>query len=179
MEEMTAKKPIKFFIRYRRFFFIGIIFLLALVVSFGVIKVVKQRNEHMKTEKRNAAVAELIEPIMNQYGLRDYIVGDIYEGLNVSFDVFAEGFEQLSNVDALALLKELDYGREIDDPCGGEKIKISSVNFYPRKEFAEDKYAGYYYYRISTSWVNTGISKYTMPGIYTSNGRKCVYRCDN
>ncbi len=179
MEEMSVKKSFNFFERYRRVILIGIILLLVLVVSFSVIKVVKKRNEQIKTEKRSAAVAMLIEPIMNQYGLSDFIVGDIDEGLNVSFDVFADGFEQLSNGDALALLKELDRARETDDPCGGKKIQISSVNFYPRKEFRNDKYAGYYYYRISTSWVNYGRSNYTMPGVYTSNGMKCVYVCDN
>lgn len=149
-----------------------VIALIALVVIAGALFGIKAAVNNAKTSKRNDAVVAHIQPIMSKYGISDYSVKGIHDGYNF-FEVYAEGFENLSNGKAMDLLIELDSVSDLDDPCGGDKISFSSVNVYPGKD------ADYYYYRISTAWVRTGISNYKYPGIYSSYGMQCVYQCDN
>lgn len=145
---------------------------IATVVIFVAVFGIKTAFAASQTAKRNAAVIKHIEPIMTKYGISDYAVGDIHDGLNF-FKVYAEGFESLTNGKAMEMLKALDAVKDMDDPCGGKKISFSTVNIFPGKN------ADYCYYRVSTTWVKAGISNYKKPGIYSSYGMQCVYECDN
>ena len=149
-----------------------VIALVAIIAIIAVAYGVKTSVEASQTAKRNEAVIAHIKPIMNEYGITDYTVDDIEEGYNF-FEIYAEGFENLTKAEALECLIALDRISDLDDPCGKEKISFSSANVHPSKD------ADYYYYRISTAWVNMGKSNYTQPGIYSSYGRECVYACDN
>lgn len=146
--------------------------IIAVIVLVAIVFGVKAAINVSQTSKRNAAVIEHIEPIMTKYGITDYTVGDIDDGFNF-FEVYAEGFENLTNGKAMEMLIALDSVTDLEDPCGGEKISFSTVNVYPGKN------ADYYYYRVSTAWVNMGKSNYTKAGIYSSYGMKCVYECKN
>lgn len=155
----------------------GIVFsLIGVFIILASISGIKTAHNTAQTNKRNEAVIAHIKPIMTKYGITDYTVNDMNEGYNF-FSVYAEGFEQLAKKDAMSLLIELDRISDLDDPCGGEKMSFSSVNIYPGKD------VDYYYYRITTAWVEyglmTGINNYKKPGIYSSYGGKCVYECDN
>lgn len=143
----------------------------AVVVVIAAVFGIKTAVNASQTAKRNAAVIEHIEPIMTEYGITDYTVGDIDDGFNISFDVYAEGFEDLTNGEAMELLKALGSVDDLDDPCGGERISLPSVDIYPGKD------AGYYYYRVSTAQLL--VSNYKKAGIYSSYGPQCVYECDN
>ncbi len=162
-----AKKPLNPKTK-KSIIFAAVAVVIVIVAIFGIKSVI----DASKTTKRNEAVISHIEPIMNKYGISDYTVGDIHDGYNY-FKVYAEGFESLTNGNAMELLKELDQVADLTDPCGGDTITFSTVNIYPGKD------ADYYYYRVSTSWVKMGLSKYDTPGIYSSYGRTCVYACDN
>lgn len=144
----------------------------AVIVIVGAF-IVKSIISASHTKARNEALIEAIEPIMSSYDIADYSVGDIRDDGYNFFEVYAEGFEDLSKKDAMKMLIDLDKVGDIDDPLGGKDISLSSVNIYPGKD------ADYYYYRVTSAWVKAGKSNYTKPGIYTSNGMKCVYPCDN
>ncbi len=114
-----------------------------------------------------------ISPIMEKYGLELYSVkyDDCYE-------VYAVGFESLTNGQALSCLKELD-NVSVEDPCSDREIDFG---LYTRVHPGLD--VEYYYFRVS-SWLATyrktsGISNETIPGLYCDQyGITCIYECES
>lgn len=63
-----------------------------------------KHSEQSKKSERALTLQLHISPIMYSYGLTNYTV----KYYDYAYDVFAEGFEYLTNAEALSLLKELD-----------------------------------------------------------------------
>lgn len=146
---------------------VGIIVILAIVFFAGQ-KIVEKNQQ----SKRAVALETAIASIMDDYGLNVYTV----KYVDYSYDVFAEGFESLSNGQALSCLKELDRV-SIDDPCGDGKIDFGRTNVHPGLDVE------YSYWRVSSYTVKInemygGNNK--KAGIYCNQyGATCVYECDN
>lgn len=147
---------------------VGIIVILAIVFFTGQ-KIVEKNQQ----SKRAAALEAAIASIMDDYGLNVYTV----KYVDYSYDVFAEGFESLTNGQALSCLKELDR-LSIDDPCGDGKIDFGIMtDVHPGLDVE------YSYWRVSSSDVYLNEmygGNYKQAGIYCNQyGNICVYECDN
>ena len=122
--------------------------------------------------KRAAAVEEEIRPIMAKYGLDTYTVKPVGYG----YDVYAPGFDSLTNGEALKCLKALD-SVSIDDPCGDGEIDFGMTAVHPGLDVE------YSYWRVSSGTVAANKmfgGNYKVPGIYWNfNGNECIYECDN
>ena len=140
-----------------------------MVGCFGVTKII----EHSQVTKRAAAVEEEIRPIMAEYGLDTYTVKPAGYG----YDVYASGFDSLTNGEALKCLKALDRV-SIDDPCGDGKIDLG-----PMTDVHPGLDVEYSYWRVSSGTVIVNKAyggNYEVPGIYCNlNGIECIYECDN
>jgi hypothetical protein len=126
-----------------------------------------------KQSKRAAALEAGIESIMTEYGISTYTV----KYKNSDYDVYAEGFESLTNGDALELLKALD-GVSVDDPFGNGDLEFYMTNVHPGINVE------YSYWRVSSSTVSVNKmygGGYSTPGIYCnrSGSNECVYKCKN
>ena len=139
-----------------------------MVGCFGVTKII----EHSQVTKRAAAVEEEIRPIMAKYGLDTYTVKPVGYG----YDVYAPGFDSLTNGEALKCLKALD-SVSIDDPCGDGEIDFGMTAVHPGLDVE------YSYWRVSSGTVIVNKAyggNYEVPGIYCNlNGIECIYECDN
>ena len=128
--------------------------------------------EHNQVTKRAAAVEEEIRPIMAEYGLDTYTVKPAGYG----YDVYASGFDSLTNGEALKCLKALDRV-SIDDPCGDGEIDFGMTAVHPGLDVE------YSYWRVSSGTVAANKmfgGNYKVPGIYWNfNGNECLYECDN
>lgn len=146
---------------------VGIIAILTFAFFAGQ-KIIKKNQQ----TKRAAALEAAIAPIMDDYGLSVYTV----KHFDYSYDVFAEGFESLTNGEALSCLEKLD-SVSVDDPCGDGKIGFGGTNVHPGLDL------DYSYWRVSS--LEVSVTKLTLgidrkPGIYCNQyGVKCVYECDN
>ena len=140
-----------------------------MVGCFGFTKII----EHSQVTKRAAAVEEEIRPIMAKYGLDTYTVKPVGYG----YDVYAPGFDSLTNGEALKCLKALDRV-SIDDPCGDGKIDLG-----PMTDVHPGLDVEYSYWRVSSGTVIVNKAyggNYEVPGIYCNlNGIECIYECDN
>lgn len=134
----------------------------------------KKIVENIQHTKRAAALEAGITSIMAEYGLDTYTV----KYLDYDYDVYAEGFESLTNAEALACLKALD-GVSVDDPCGDGEIEFSAsfTRVHPGLDVE------YSYWRVSSGLVyvnRTYGGGYSTPGIYCNRyGNTCVYACEN
>lgn len=146
---------------------IGIIAILV-AGGFGI----KHTVEKNQQSKREAALEAEIQTIMNRYGIYSYAV----KYVDYSYDVFAVGFESLTNGEALKCLKELD-NVSIDDPCGDGKIDFGMTDVHPGLD------VDYSYWRVSSTTVMLNEmygGNYKTPGIYCNQyGLECIYACEN
>ena len=146
---------------------VGIVAILAIIFFAGQ-KIVEKNQQ----SKRAAALETAIASIMDDYGLSVYTV----KYVDYSYDVFAEGFESLTNGQALSCLKELDRV-SVDDPCGDGEIDFGMTDVHPGLDVE------YSYWRVSSSTVLMNEmygGNYKTPGIYCNQyGTTCVYECEN
>ena len=140
------------------------------MIIFSIGQKIIENNQY---EQREEALEMEIASIMDDYGLITYIV----QHVDYSYEIFAEGFENLTNGEALSCLKELD-GVSTDDPCGDGEIDFGVfAQVHPGLDVE------YSYWRVS-SWLasyrkNNG-GNGTVPGIYCNQyGNECVYECEN
>lgn len=144
----------------------------AIAVLVAIILGAKKTVEHNQHSARAAALKKEIESIMDDYGLTTYDV----KYTDYSYDVYAEGFDELTNGEALALLKELD-GVSVDDPFGDYEIDFGMTNVHPGLDVE------YSYWRVSSFTVDYNKKyggSYEVPGIYCNlYGNECVYECEN
>lgn len=145
------------------------VIVLLLVGYSGATKII----EHNQVTKRAAALEEEIRPIMAEYGLDTYTV----KRVDYEYEVFASGFESLTNGEALKCLKALDRV-SIDDPCGDGEIDFGLMTaVHPGLDVE------YSYWRVSSGTVIANKAyggNYEVPGIYCNlNGMECIYECDN
>ena len=164
----AQKKPINKAVLKKVLIGVGIIVILAIAFFAGQ-KIIEKNQQ----SKRAAALETAIASIMDDYGLNVYTV----KYFDYSYDVFAEGFESLTNGQALSCLKELDRG-SIDDPCGDGEIDFGLMtNVHPGLDVE------YSYWRVSSSIVYLNEmygGGYKKAGIYCNQyGNTCVYECDN
>ena len=164
----AQKKPINKAVLKKVLIGVGIIVILAIAFFAGQ-KIIEKNQQ----SKRAAALETAIASIMDDYGLNVYTV----KYFDYSYDVFAEGFESLTNGQALSCLKELDRV-SIDDPCGDGEIAFGLMtNVHPGLDVE------YSYWRVSSSIVYLNEmygGGYKKAGIYCNQyGNTCVYECDN
>ncbi len=167
-EEKVQKKPINKAVLKKILIGVGIIAILAIAFFSGQ-KIVEKNQQN----KRAAALETAIASIMDDYGLSVYTV----KYYDYSYDVFAEGFESLTNGQALSCLKELDRV-SVKDPCGDGEIDFGIMtNVHPGLD------VDYSYWRVSSSTVSLNQmygGNYKTPGIYCNQyGNTCVYECKN
>ena len=151
---------------------IVIVFCIIAVVAMGWVAG-KRIVENIQHTKRAAALEAGIASIMAEYGLDTYTV----KYVDYEYDVYAEGFESLTNGEALACLKALD-GVSVDDPCGDGEIEFFMTNVHPGLD------VDYSYWRVSSGLVyvnQTHGGGYTTPGIYCNRygNNTCVYACES
>lgn len=148
---------------------IGVGIIAILVIAFFVGKKIVEKSQQ---SKRAAALETAIESIMEDYGLSVYDV----KFVDYSYHVFAEGFEQLTNGQALSCLEELDRV-SVDDPCGNGEIDFKTTQVHPGLDVE------YSYYRVSsyTVWLCEMYGgNRTKAGVYCDQyGDNCVYECEN
>lgn len=166
--EKAQKKQINKAALKKIFIGVGIIAILAIVFFAGQ-KIIEKNHQ----SKRAAALEAAIAPIMDDYGLSIYAV----KYCNYSYDVFAEGFENLTNGQALSCLKELDRV-SVDDPCGDYEIDFGVMtSVHPGLDVE------YSYWRVSSLDVAMNEmygGNYEKAGIYCNQyGSTCVYECEN
>ena len=166
--ERVQKKPINKAVLKKILIGAGVI--VALVILFLAGQKIVEKNQQ---SKRAAALETAIADIMEDYGLSVYTV----KYVDYSYDVFAEGFGNLTNGKALSCLKELDRV-SIDDPCGDGKIDFGTMtNVHPGLDVE------YSYWRVSSATVLVNEmygGNYKKAGIYCDQyGLTCVYECDN
>lgn len=154
---------------------IAVALVIALAAGFMAIKTKMDNNEKSRQiDARAAALKEKIAPIMEEYDIDEYDVRMV----DGDFEVFAEGFEDLKNGEALSLLKDLDYV-SIEDPFGDGYVDFGIMT-HVHPGLDED----YSYWRVSSvtsrSSRNAG-GGYRVPGIYSNQliNTVCVYECDN
>ena len=167
-KEKTPKKPLNKSLIKKIGIIMGIIAILALAFFAG--QKIIEKNQHTK---RAAALEAGIASIMDDYGLSTYTV----KYTDPSYHVFADGFENLTNGEALSCLKELDSVL-VDDPCGDGKIDFGTWTFvHPGLDIE------YSYWRVSSA--SAAVSKIVgvgnkQAGIYCNRyGVECVFACDN
>lgn len=145
----------------------GIIAILVTAIFSGY-KIVEKNHQI----KRAAALETAIESIMDDYGLSSYTV----KYVDYSYDVFAVGFESLTNGQALSCLEELDEV-SVDDPYGDGMIDFGITNVHPGLDVE------YSYWRVSSSTVSLNKMYgrgYEKAGVYCNQyGITCVYECEN
>lgn len=167
--EKAQKKPINKAVLKKILIGVGIVAILAIAFFAGQ-KIVEKNQQ----SKRAAAFETAIAPIMDDYGLSVYTV----KYCDYRYDVFAEGFESLTNGQALSCLKKLD-GVSVDDPCGDGKIDLRSVMTHVHPGLDVE----YSYWRVSSSTVKLNKREgggYEKAGIYCNQyGSTCVYECEN
>ncbi len=166
--EKVQKKPINKAVLKKILICIGILAILVIVFFAGQ-KIIEKNQQ----SKRVAALETAIASIMDDYGLSVYTV----KYFDYSYDVFAEGFERLTNGQALSCLKELDYV-SIDDPCGDGEIDFGIMtDVHPGLDVE------YSYWRVSSATVAVNEiygGNYKKAGIYCNQyGYDCVYECSN
>ena len=112
---------------------------------------------------------------MSSYGTGEYTVKYVDD----SYQVYAEGFGNLSTTDALKCLEEIDQ-LEVEDPCGEGKINMGGfcTKVHPGLKVK------YSYWRVSSWQVYMNIKNggnYKIPGIYTDKDGtySCVYEYEN
>lgn len=146
---------------------VGIIATLAVAIFAGQ-KIVEKSQQ----SKRAAALETAIASIMDDYGLSGYTVKYVDYG----YDVFAPGFESLTNGEALSCLKELD-SVSVDDPCGDGEIDFGRTEVHPGLD------VWYSYWRVSSTTVLLNEMHgggYKTPGIYCNQYEtRCVYACES
>lgn len=149
---------------------IGVGIVAILVIAFFVGQKIVEKSQQ---SKRAAALETAIESIMDDYGLSGYTV----KYVDYSYDVFAPGFESLTNGEALSCLEELDRV-SVDDPCGDGEIDLGLV---PEVHPGLDVW--YSYWRVGS--FTAAYSRKTggvcnVPGLYCNQyGTRCVYECEN
>ena len=167
-EKKTREKPSKKLVKT-----IGIVAIIVVAIIV-MIFAVKKITTHNEQTKRAASLEEEIQPIMSAYGLDTYTV----KYYDYNYEVFAEGFESLTNGKAMEVLEELD-DVSIDDPCG----KLDDLDFGIMAHVHPGLDVEYSYWLVSSWTVTFNKShggNYKMPGIYCDRyGVECVYECDN
>ena len=148
---------------------IGILAILAIAFFAGQ-KIV----EKVQQSKRAAALETAIASIMDDYGLSVYAVKYVDHFYP---EVFAEGFERLTDEQALSCLKELDE-ISIEDPCGDDEIDFGAMtHVHPGLDVE------YSYWRVSSLDVLLNqmfAGNYTEAGIYCNQyGSTCVFQSEN
>lgn len=154
---------------------IKVIGIVILAISIVILCFAGMKHSEQSEKSERALTLQLhISPIMYSYGLTNYTV----KYYDYAYEVFAEGFEYLTNAEALSLLKELD-NVSCNDPCGDGKIDFGGMaNVHPGLN------VDYSYWRVSSYLVtfnkmhNGG---YTKAGIYCNKGGRnmCVYECES
>lgn len=145
-----------------------------LLIAFFVSKKIIEDNQ---AAKRINALEQAIQPIMDSYGLAPYEVKTRYS----DYEVYAEGFESLTNGEALACLEELD-NISIDDPINDDSLSLGGVvgmvHVHPGLDVE------YSYWRVSSLTVLDNEifgGNYTKPGIYCDRdgSNKCIFEYEN
>ena len=167
-EKKTRKKPNKKLVKT-----MGIIVVIVVAIIVALFAV-KKITTHSERTKRATALEEEIQPIMSTYGLDKYTV----KYYDYKYDVFAEGFELLTNGQAMEVLEELN-DVSIEDPCG----KYDDLDFGTMVNVHPGLDVEYSYWLVSSWFVTVSNShggNYKTPGIYCNRyGSECVYECDN
>lgn len=147
---------------------VGVLAVLVIVVFVG-----KNIAENNQNSKRAAALETEIASIMDDYGLNTYKV----KYVDHSYEVYAVGFENLTNGKALSCLERLD-AVSINDPCGDGKIDFGIMtHVHPGLDVE------YSYWRVDSFTValnETYGGNYKTAGIYCNQfGNTCIYECEN
>lgn len=166
--EKPAKKPINKAMLKRIGIIVGVLVILICAVFAG-----KSIVKHNQQNKRADALETGIQSIMSDYGISHYDVRYV----DYDYEVYAEGFESLTNGEALECLKALDRV-SVEDPCGDGKLEFFMTNVHPGMDVE------YSYWRVSSATVTMNEmygGNYKTPGIYCnrSGSNKCVYECKN
>lgn len=110
----TSRKPLMK-ARMKKVIFAVVIVAVLIIGRVGINKIIV----HNQRTTRAAALEEEIQPIMKKYGLTPNTVRYGHYG----YEVYAEGFELLTNGEGLECLTELD-NVSVDDPCSDGEIKF-------------------------------------------------------
>lgn len=169
----VQKKPINKAALKKIVIVVGIIAILAIAFFVG-----SKIAEKSRQSQRAAALETAIAPIMDDYGLSVYTV----KYVDNSYEVFAEGFEDLTKGEALACLEELD-DVSTDDPFEDEDLDFGWAGMTKVHPGLNVEYS---YWRVSTRIINYnnivgGGYANKKAGIYYNRygGSTCVYACDN
>lgn len=154
---------------------IVLIVLCVLLIVAGAVYGVSVYWDNQKKETRATLLEEAIQPIMTKYGLTTYkvVATETY-----SFEIYAEGFEELTNGQAIACLTELDAVC-VDDPYNElVDVDFGMTKVHPGMDVS------YGYWRVSSHTVQMNRQyggNYTQAGLYCDRtGRnECVYACRN